>query len=173
MYTDEGKIRGIIVNPAFVLGPYSSPPCQVGDLLSFVSRAPRHYPSGGINVVGASDAAGAMIKALGRGRPGRCYILGGHNVRYQELFEKIASALGVPPAAKQWPDKTLVARGLLGSLSGKLTGRKPQLTREIARILTAGMYYDSARAMDELDLSVTPLDTIVESACGQFLDKCR
>jgi dihydroflavonol-4-reductase len=172
MYSDEGKIRGIIVNPTFALGPYFSPRCPVGILLSHVGKTPSRYPSGGINVVGAIDAARAMVKALGRGRPGRCYILGGHNVRYKELFERIASALGVPAAAKQWPDKTLAARGLLGSFSGKLTRRAPPLTKEIAQVMTACMYYDSARAIRELDLSVTPLDSIVEEACARFMDKC-
>ena len=173
IYTDEGKIRGIIVNPTFVLWPYCTLPGSVGSLFSYVSKAPRRYPSGGINVVGAGDVARAMVKALGRGRPGRCYILGGHNVRYKELFEKITSALGVPPATKQWPDKTLIARGLLGAFSGKLTGRKPPVTRKVAQVLATCMYYDPARAISELDLPVTPLDTIVEDACRLFLDKFR
>ena len=33
-------------------------------------------------------------------------------------------------------------------------------------------YYDPARAISELDLSVTPLDTIIEDACGWFRDNC-
>jgi len=172
MFTDEGKIRGIIVNPTFALGPYCTLPGAAGSLFSYINKAPRRYPSGGVNVVGAVDAAGAVIKALGRGRPGRCYILGGHNVGYRELFEKIGSALGVPPATKEWHDRTLLARGFLGSLHGKLTGRKPPLTREIAQVMSTGMYYDPARAMSELDLSVTPLDTIVEDACRWFTDNC-
>jgi dihydroflavonol-4-reductase len=170
MYTDEGKIRGIIVNPTFVLGPYCTSPGAARSLFSYINKAPRRYPSGGINVVGAGDAAGAAVRALGRGRPGRCYILGGHNVGHKELFEKIAEALGVPPATKEWNDRSLLARGFLGSIHGKLTGRRPPVTREIARVLSTGMYYDSSRATSELDLTVTPLDAIVEDACRCFRD---
>ena len=173
MYTDEGKIRGIIVNPTLVLGPYFAPQDAAASLISHVSGSPRRYPSGGINVVGADDAARAIVKALGRGRPGRCYILGGCNIGYRELFEKIAAALGVQPATKQWPDRTLIARGFLGSLHGKLTGRKPPVTREVAHVMETDMYYDPARAISELELSATPLDTIVEDACRWFMDKRR
>jgi len=173
MYADEGKIRGIIVNPTFALGPCRALPVTAKSLVTYVSKSPRRYPSGGINVVGTIDAARATIKALGRGRPGRCYILGGHNLSYRELFEKIAAALGVKPAAEQWPDKTFIARGSLGSIYGRLTGRKPPLTREVARVMATGMYYDPARAISELELSATPPDTIIEDTCRLFLDKGR
>ena len=173
MYSDEGKIRAIIVNPTLVLGPYFAPQDAAGSLISHVSRSPRRFPSGGINVVGADDAAQAILKALGRGSPGRCYILGGHNVDYGQLFEKIALALGVPPPTKRLPDIALRARGRLGSLHGKLTGRKPFLTRELSHVAATDMYYDPTRAKAELGLSTAPLDAIIEGACRWFMDKRR
>ena len=67
----------------------------------------------------------------------------------------------------------MIARGFLGSLHGKLTGRKPPVTREVAHVMETDMYYDPARAISELELSATPLDTIVEDACRWFTDHCR
>ncbi|MBU4194223.1 MAG: NAD-dependent epimerase/dehydratase family protein [Actinobacteria bacterium] len=167
-YNESGKVRCIIVNPTLVMGKHGLPSGPGTDVMAY--SAGGRYTSGGANVVGAMDAARGVQKALGRGKAGRCYILGGSNVEYRELFGKMADSMGLPPPARSSGDRIVIARGLAGSLYGRLTGSVPARSAGVARLAVAPMYYNPRRAIEELELPVSPLDTVVEDACRWLAD---
>jgi len=162
-YNQSGKVRCVIVNPTLVMGEHGLP-CGPGtDIMEYSSIG--RYTSGGANVVGAADVARGILKALGRGKAGRCYILGGSNVEYRDLYGMIAASMGFPPPTRLSGDRSVIARGLAGSLYGKLTGRVPARSTGAARLAVAPIYYSPQRAALELELPLSPLDTVVENAC--------
>ena len=167
-YNQSGKVRCVVVNPTLVMGEYGLP-CGPGTDVMEYSSVGRHT-SGGANVVGAADVARGILKALGRGKAGRCYILGGSNVPYRDLFSMIAASMGFPPTTRLSGDRAVITRGLAGSLYGRLTGRVPARSAGAARLAVAPIYYSPRRATLELELPVSPLDTVVESACRWLTD---
>lgn len=168
MYAGEGKIRGIIVNPTFAIGSYDSG-VSIGKMYArYVGWPPRYYPSGGLNIAWAKDVAVGILKALGRGKSGRSYILGNHNVYHHHLTEKFAEALGVRPPARQIGDSQILLRALTRSAWSAVTRRPPIYSLETARVAVTPLYYDSSRAVSELDLPQSPLEEIIEDACRWY-----
>lgn len=163
-YAREGRVRGMVLNPTLVMGGPDRATSPWQALVRCAAGGPGWYPSGGVNVVGAADAAAAALKALGRGEAGRCYILGGENVSYRELMERLAEALGVGAPLQAAADRRVARRGTAGSLMLKL-GRTPSLTAPEARIATTVMYYDPSRAVAELQMQRTPFDALIEQCC--------
>ena len=53
-------------------------------------------PRGGLNVVPVEDVARAHVAALGCGRPGERYILGGENLSLDDVWEMLSEATGKP-----------------------------------------------------------------------------
>jgi dihydroflavonol-4-reductase len=47
------------------------------------------------NAVDVRDVAKGHLRAAERGRPGERYVLGGHDVRWVELFERVAELSGI------------------------------------------------------------------------------
>ena len=102
-----GRVRGraerlgvevVAVNPAYVLGPpvNRSLPGEtstriVGNYLR--GRLPAIVDSY-TNIVDVEDVADGHLLAARRGRPGERYILGGENLRWSEVIERVAELSG-------------------------------------------------------------------------------
>jgi dihydroflavonol-4-reductase len=166
-YNQSGRVHCVVVNPTLVVGSVTGWRTPFSVLLEHVRSGSSFYPSGGINIVGAPDVAGAALKALGRGSSGSCYIIGGENLSYKELLEKLASASGVPPPARLQNDLPVLCRGLMGSLGGRFSGRAPRLTLQLARLAVAPMYYSHQRAAHQLEFSPAPIEDEIERVCRQ------
>lgn len=167
-YNRTGKVSAVVVNPTFSMGRYDSPRGLCASLIGSVERGLRLVPPGGLNVVGAQSVARATLKALGRGKPGSCYILGGNNTGYGRLLRLIAESLGVRPPSLRPPGIMFRMLGRIGFPRGRLTATR-QLSRPgLSRMLTRGLYYSSQRAEAELALETEDLQAVVESACNWY-----
>lgn len=172
-YGESGRLRCVMVGPTLVMGEETSGTGPVTAILRYVADGNRFYPPGGINVVAAADVASAALKALGRGSVGGSYILGGFNISYRELMYRAASALGVPAPSRHASPGRLLARGRASSALGRLTGRAPALTAELARLTATTLYYSSDRASRELGYEPGPLVPAIEDACAWFSEHWR
>jgi dihydroflavonol-4-reductase len=164
-YSSDGRLRCVVVNPTLTMGADTTGCGPVTALIEYVASGRRYYPPGGVNVVAADDVARAALRALGRGSVGSCYIVGGANMSYRELMGKIAATLGVPAPQRQADEKKMISRGKLGSLRGKLTGRRPYLTPGLALASAMTLYYSSEKASNAFDYSPGTLNYAIEEAC--------
>lgn len=158
----------VIVNPTYMLGPGDHELISGRLVLEVATRRATGFPSGGLNVVDVRDVCVGMIRAMERGKAGRRYILGGHNVTYEELFALIAEVAGRPRPRVRVPRPVALAAGALGDLWGGVTGREPTVSRVLARYVGVESYYDSSRARDELDLPRTPLRQTIQDTLEWF-----
>ena len=55
------------------------------------------------NIVDVEDVAAGHLLAAERGQPGERYILGGENLRWSEVMERVAQLSGRPPPAARAP----------------------------------------------------------------------
>src|SRR5262245_1219143 len=93
----RADVDAVVVNPTFMLGAYDTRPSSGRMILEVAAGKAVGYPAGGNNFVFVEDVAAAMITAAERGRRAECYILGGADLTYREIFTLIADVLGKRP----------------------------------------------------------------------------
>lgn len=144
----------IIARPEFIYGPGDR---HVLGLFKAVLRGQFFYLSGGrhfCHPTFVEDAVAGILLCLRRGRPGDVYhITGPRPVTFRELGETIASALGVRPPSLSFPPWTAVV-GVIGlEAIGRLTGRKPPLSRAGVAFFSEDRRFSWRKAHEELGYS--------------------
>jgi dihydroflavonol-4-reductase len=158
-----GIARGldaVILNPAGILGPYDTRGYARLFRLIADGRLPG-VPGGARSFCHVREVARAHLSAARRGRTGENYLLGGTDAALLELVRAIGAALDRPVPSRPTPDWLLRTIGVLGALRGKLTGKAPELTPEVAALATTTTYCDCAKALRELDFRIVPLRDMV------------
>jgi dihydroflavonol-4-reductase len=85
----------VITIPSAVFGPGDIKP-STGEFIVRLARAKVPALIGDwLNAVDVRDAADSIVSALERGRPGRRYILGGHNLSVDEFTTLVSDLAGV------------------------------------------------------------------------------
>jgi dihydroflavonol-4-reductase len=150
-------LDAVVVQPTYMFGPYDVRPSS-GAIVVELSRGgvPVSAP-GSQNIVDVRDVARGMILAWEKGRRGEKYILGGQNVTYGQMFERIGQILGV--RAPRWVPPYFIAFliGAIAELASALLGRSSQLSRSTVRYAyTPGYRHSSEKA--KRDLGYAPGD---------------
>ena len=143
-------VNAVVVQPTYMLGPYDIKPSSgmlVVDLAR--GRIPFHAP-GNQNIVDVRDVARGMILAWERGARGQTYILGGENMSYRELFDRLARILGVRAPRYQAPFPLALAVGLIGEGLTALRGELALSRTAVRYAYARGFRFSSERAKREL-----------------------
>jgi dihydroflavonol-4-reductase len=152
-------VEVVAVNPSYVLGPALN-----RSLLGETStRIVSNYLRGRLpaivdaytNIVDVEDVATGHLLAAKRGKPGKRYILGGQNMRWSELIERVAKLSDRHHALLVLPPE--IARGakLLGNVG------VPGVSTEGIRLMAPDWRYSSARAKRELGYKPRPASQTV------------
>lgn len=158
-------LRAAIVHPAFMLGPWDWKPSS-GKMVLEVGRVWRPLAPRGVNsVCDVRDVAAATIAAATTKVPnGREFILAGHNVSYKQLWNEIASRMGVRGPILRAGPLQLWGAGKFGDAKAKLTNREPEFNSASIAMANQVHAYDSSRAIHELGYQIRPLDQILDDA---------
>ncbi|MBK8922298.1 MAG: NAD-dependent epimerase/dehydratase family protein [Saprospirales bacterium] len=165
---EEQGLPAVIINPTFMFGEYDSLPSSGKMILAIHQGKLPGYSSGGKNFVYAKDVARASINAITKGRLGECYIAGNSNLSYRELFDAIACVTGAKPPRIKFPDALMLSYGYIGTLIGTVFRQPPTLNHATAKVSCMGQYYSPQKAVAELDLPQTPIETAIRSAFDWF-----
>ncbi len=157
-------LRAVVVNPTFMIGPFDSKPGFGTVILAIYNGRMPGCAVGGRNYIHVSDVAVGTINALERGRIGECYLLGNQNLSYREIFNMIAEVVGVKPPKVTFPPFVTKLYGILGSLYGTITQKSSIVSFALARIACDEHYYTAQKAVRELELPQTPIETAIEDA---------
>jgi dihydroflavonol-4-reductase len=150
-------VEVVVVNPAYVFGPAldrrvpgESSTRLIGSYLR--GRLPA-VMDGDTNVVDVRDVAKGHVLAAERGRPGERYVLGGHDISWVELFDRVAELSGVRHPLIVLPPEAAEAARVLEQLGVPLPVRS-----EGFALMGANWRYSSAKARRELRYRARPLD---------------
>ena len=141
----------VIVRPEFLYGPGD---LHVLGLFRAVQSGRFFYVGDGRNTCHPTyidDAVEGMLRCLEGGRSAEIYhITGPRPLTFRELAETIAAALGVPPPQRALPRSVawLAAWGLEGI--GRLTRKKPPLSRTGVAFFSEDRRFSWQRAYREL-----------------------
>jgi dihydroflavonol-4-reductase len=159
----------VVVNPGYVLGvpvdrsqPGETSTRTIGNYLR--GRLPGVIDTP-MNFVDVEDVAAGHLLAAADGRSGERYILGGENVRWPELIDRVAELSGVrypimvlPPAVRRLA-QIREALGLPGALSA-----------EASNLMGQDWRFSSRKARDELGFRTRSLDDTLTSTVEWYLE---
>jgi len=165
----EQGLDGIIIHPGFMLGPWDWKPSSGAMLLAIAGGPTPLAPAGGCSAVDVRDVADGILKAVDRGRRGERYILGGENLSYLELWQKMALAVGKRngPRAKL-PNWLAGIAGRVGDLAGKWMRQEPQVNSGATAMGQLQHFYSSEKAISQLGYRIGSLDDATDDE-WQFL----
>jgi dihydroflavonol-4-reductase len=162
-------VEVVVVNPSYVFGPPldRSRPGQtstriVGNYLR--GRLPA-VVDGEANTVDVRDVARGHMHAAERGRPGERYVLGGHDVRWVELLERVAELSGV-----RHPLVVLPAEAGAAVRAVKRFGLPTPGLSEGIVLMAQNWRFSSAKARRELGYRARPLDRTLQDTIDWYLE---
>lgn len=158
----------IILNPTFMIGPFDSGPSSGIMLQAFYKDQIPGCSSGGKNFIYSGDVAVAAVNALTSGRVGECYIVGNENLSYEAFLAKAAKVMNKNKKLLHFPSFLILLAGAWSSLVAILFGKKPVLSFTMARFSLLNQFYDSTKAVNELGLPQTPIETAIEECMDWF-----
>ncbi len=89
---------------------------------------------------------------------------------YKEMFAKTARIVGRKPPRIPLPDVAVKAFGAISSGIAYLTGKAPNVTYKMAKVSCDGHYFSAQKAVRELDMPQTPIDTAIRECFEWFRD---
>ena len=158
-------IEVVAVNPSLLLGPGDRRLSSTGDVRRFIKRQIPTIPDGGVSFVDARDAAAATAAALGKGRAGQRYLLGGPNWTTKEFFARLGRVANVNPPRLKLPAKWNKWGASLVEELYRWRGKEPPIERISVEMAEHYWWIDSSKATAELgfaprDPQLTLVDTV-------------
>ena len=153
-------VEVVVVNPSYVLGvPVDS--SQAGEtstrvIGNFLAGRLPAVVDGATNIVDVEDVAGGHLLAADAGEPGERYILGGYNLAWVELIDRLALASGVRRPIIVLPREA----GTVARAQAELGVRWP-IAPEAFALMAQNWRYSSRKAKRELRYRTRPLDATI------------
>jgi dihydroflavonol-4-reductase len=158
----------VVVNPSYVLGvpvdrtqPGETSTRTVANFL--LGRLPG-VVDGATNIVDVEDVAAGHLLAANRGKPGERYILGGYNMPWVDLIDRLAAISGVHHPLFVLPRDVAVFARLQDEI-----GLRGPIAPEALMLMAANWRYSSRKAKKQLGYKTRPL----EKTLGATVDWSR
>jgi dihydroflavonol-4-reductase len=165
----ERGLPVVIVNPTLVIGVRDIKPTPSGKLIvDIVNGDMPGYIDGATNIIDVEDVARGHLLAAAKGRVGEKYILGNENVTVGDFFKLVAKIGGVRPPRLRLPYPVALGLAYAFHAQARITKKPPVVSLSQVRIGKMGEHFDNSKAVDELGLPLTPLETTVENTIAWF-----
>ena len=152
----------VVVNPTTPVGEGDAKPTPTGQMIEDVAsgRIRGYLATTGLNVVDVRDVARGHALALEKGEPRERYLLGGVNLRLDELFAVVADLAGRPRPELRVPYPFAVAAAKAGLANAEEV--------KLARI---PMYFSSEKARSRLGYEPGPVEPALARATAEALTR--
>lgn len=159
----------VVVNPAFPFGERDTGPTPTGRfIVEALTGRIFGFSDGGFNAVDVDDVAEGHLLAEARGQIGQRYILGSHNMTYEEFFRVVTEVAGLPPITRRVPRSAVRTVAWLSERYAAVTRQEPYITVKAAEYAARRAWFDSSKARRELGMPTTPLRETIDKAIRWF-----
>jgi dihydroflavonol-4-reductase len=160
----------IILNPTTPIGPNDRKPTPTGQIfVDFLNGKFPAYMDTGLNLVDVEEVARAHVAALTKGKAGHRYILGGENLTFKQILDKMSAITGIPSPTMRIPFAVAATYAFFEEwITGRIRGREPRATLEEVRMGRKKMYASSAHAQQELGFRIMPVYPAMRAAIEWF-----
>jgi nucleoside-diphosphate-sugar epimerase len=155
-------LDAVVLNPSNIVGPRD----RANWARLFRQVKERRLPGIGRGIASfchVAEVARAHLAAIDRGRAGANYLLGGADARYDEVAALVAELVGARPP-RSLPGPVVRLAGRLSGWASRFTGREPDLTPELAALVTGRQTCRSDRAVAELGYRPVALRAMFEDS---------
>jgi len=162
-------LPAVIVSPSTPIGPRDVKPTPTGRII--VQAANGGMPAfvdTGLNLVHVDDVAQGHLLALDKGRIGENYILGGEDVRLQEMLAAICALVDRKAPRLRLPRAPLYPLAWCSEAVARFTGKEPMLTVDALNMSKYHMFFSSKKARDELGFTARPYQQAIADAVAWF-----
>ncbi len=155
------KLNALVVNPTHIIGPDDQHnwirlfKMMIADTLPTV-------PVGAGSFVDVRDVARGCILAAEQGQVGENYILGGHNLNFDQFIDQVSASFGLTVTKRSKPMAVIKLVAKLKSAFAYVTGNPPDLTPESLQIISHHYSCTSQKAKDELGYAITPMNQTLD-----------
>lgn len=162
-------LDAVILNPSTILGygDWHNSSCAIFKQLydGF------HWYTSGINgFVAVEDVAKASVQIMEAGISEERFIVSGANWTFQHLQNTIADGFGKKRPSRLATPFLLAIAWKLEKLKALLSGKKPLLTKESARVAQSKTSFENDKLLAALPgFSFTPLEESIKKVCQQYL----
>lgn len=149
----------VIVNPSAPIGPRDVKPTPTGQVIvDFLNRKMPAYLDTGLNWVHVRDVAIGHILAAEKGRVGERYILGHMegNWTMKAALDELEKISGLPAPKFQVPYAVALTAAYFDEAFSKVTGKAPKAPLAGVRMAKYKMFFNPAKAVNELGMPQTP-----------------
>lgn len=159
----------IIVNPSTPIGAWDIKPTPTGDIiLRFLRGQMPGYVNTGLNLIHVEDVARGHLLALEKGQTGERYILGHQNLSLKDLLQELAKITEKNAPKREIPPWLPLSVAWIDEKILTPFGKSPSVPLDGVRMAQQQMYYDSSKAVRELELPQTPIQNALQAAVDWF-----
>jgi nucleoside-diphosphate-sugar epimerase len=164
-------LNAVIVNPSTILG-YGDWHSSSNAIFRNVHSGFRWYPGGSTGFVDVEDVSDIIVRLLTTNIHSERFILSAENWTYKKLFETIAQGFKAKgPSMRASPVMASLA-WRMEKVRSIVTGRRPLLSRETARISQSQNSFDNSKILDALPgFTFTNLEDTIRRACEKYLQQ--
>ncbi|WP_346881832.1 NAD-dependent epimerase/dehydratase family protein [uncultured Algibacter sp.] len=165
--TQEG-LNAVIVNPGVIIGPgiWQS---GSGSLFKKAHKGIPCYTAGTIGLVGVDDVVSIMIMLMDSTINSERFVLVAENWSYKTFLKALALSVNSEPSKKLAHSNMLALAWRLDWLKQKLTGKKRQLTKRVAKSLNSETYYNSDKIKTTLNYKFNAIDKTIANVGSIYL----
>lgn len=169
--TGDG-LPATMVLPALPFGPGDRAPTPTGTMIIRTLKGQmKNYWEGGVCPVDVRDVAAGHVLAMEKGRIGQSYILGNRdsNMTNREFLQLIGRIAGVDGVATKEVSRAMMLRvARVMEFYSRVTGRPSPTTVKNSSFTMEQFYVDPSKAIDELGLPQTPIETALRDSIEWF-----
>ncbi|HYK57012.1 MAG TPA: 3-beta hydroxysteroid dehydrogenase, partial [Flavisolibacter sp.] len=162
-------LEGAIINPSTILGygDWHQSSCAI---FKNAYKEFSWYTKGVNGFVGVEDVAEAAVQLLQSNISQKRFIVNSENWPFQKLFNCIADGFGKKHPHREASKTMGEIAWRLESVKSLLTGKKPLLTRETAKVAHSKTSFDNSALLQALPtFRFTPLETVVKTSCENYV----
>ncbi len=165
--TQEG-LDVVIINPGVILGAgiwrYGT-----GNLFKKANKGIKYYTAGSIGLIDVKDVVSIMVTLLKSDIKNERFILVAENWTYKQFLQEITKAVHAKSPKKEAKVWQLQLAWKLDWLAHKLTGKRRQLTRQLATSLNSKTNYSSTKIKKAIDFEFIPIDESITTVGNLYL----
>jgi dihydroflavonol-4-reductase len=159
----------VIVNPSTPVGSHDVKPTPTGQvILGFLNGRMPAYVETGLNLIDVEDVAEGHLLAMEKGRVGERYILGCKNVTLREMLEILGRLTHRKPPGLRLPHSVAMGLAAVSTSMSFITKRPPWIPLEAVRMSKKKMFFDSNKAVSELNLPQNSIEEALRKAVRWF-----
>jgi nucleoside-diphosphate-sugar epimerase len=137
-------------------------------LFDYVARERPFYTHGYANFVDVRDVVEAMLRLMNGNQWGERFILNAHQTTYEDFFRRVAALMGKKAPRIKIPVWVAEIVWRVESVRGKLTGTKPLITKETARIAQEEHFYSNGKVRQATGITFRPLEDTLRWSCQEL-----